>query len=338
MKTVLLLFGGESSEHEVSIASAKNVARSISPTKYLTLTAYIDREGEWWLVDGVGQMPDIDTPEITLDFENKAFIVGDSTITPDVVFPCLHGKNGEDGVMQALIEKMGIPFVGCGVDASQKCINKVYSKEIAESLGVKIVPYKVHNKGEALPSFSELSADLTDHLFVKPSRAGSSVGAHKASSQEELDAAIQDALLHDDVVLIEASIVPRELEVSILGTGEGAKASPVGEIVPDGEFYSYKSKYDPDSKSAVIIPAAVSSELADTVREQALAIYTALGCEGLSRVDFFSDTADGELYFNEINTMPGFTNISMYPKLWEQAGISNKELMDELLTLALERN
>lgn len=338
MKNVLLLFGGESSEHEVSIASAKNVAGAISTSKYATQYAYIDKQGVWWLVQAVDGVVGPDAQRIELDVAAKTITAGGVVLTPDVVFPCLHGKNGEDGVMQRLVLSLGVPIVGCGVAASEACIDKVASKRVAEANGVAIVPYVVLEKGQTAPLYEELAEKLSEKLFVKPSRVGSSVGAHKVTSQQELTDAIADALLYDDVVLIEASVDPRELEVAVLGSGDSAKASPVGEIIPEGEFYSYESKYDPASTSATVVPADITDELSDTIRSKALVVYAALGCEGLSRVDFFVDKTSGELYFNEINTMPGFTNISMYPKLWEHVGVSNEQLMDELLTLALTRN
>ena len=338
MKNVLLLFGGESSEHEVSIASAKNVVQAIASSKYATQYVYIDKQGTWWLVGEVSGDIGPDAQRIVLDLDAKTITAGDLLLTPDVVFPCLHGKNGEDGVIQRLVQTLGVAIVGCGVTASEVCIDKVASKRIAEANGIAIVPYAVYEKGQPEPTYDALALQLSASLFVKPSRAGSSVGAHKVGNQQELADALADALSHDDVVLIEASVDPRELEVAVLGVGDGAKASPVGEIIPEGEFYSYESKYDPASTSSAVIPADISGELSDSIREKALVVYRALGCEGLSRVDFFVDKNSGELYFNEINTMPGFTNISMYPKLWEQVGVSNEQLMDELLTIALTRN
>lgn len=337
MKTVLLLFGGASSEHEVSIASAKNVARAIPSTEYTTLYGYIDRHGDWWLVDDVDENPVTHGHAIQLDFDAKTLKVGDEPLTVDVVFPCLHGKNGEDGTIQSVLQDIHVPYVGCGVEASQNSMNKIASKQVANEHSATVVPYEVYTKGDAIPRYDELANKLSDKLFVKPSRAGSSVGAHKVTNQVELEAAIADALLHDDDVLIEAALDPRELEVAVLGNGADAKASPVGEIVPEGEFYSYESKYNPESKSAVITPADIPDDIAEEIKKQALEVYAALGCEGLSRVDFFLDKQTGKLYFNEINTMPGFTNISMYPKLWETAGLSNEELMDQLLKLAMTR-
>lgn len=335
MNTVLLLFGGESSEHEVSIASAKNVARAIPTGAYYALYGYIDRKGDWWLIESLDDSSLASGQPIICDFEKKVLQVGDKALAVDVVFPCLHGKSGEDGTIQALLDLLDLPFVGCGVEASQKSIDKVISKQIASEHGIAVVPYVVYLQGQPMPNFEELALNLSPTLFVKPARAGSSVGAHKVLNQGQLDEAVADALLHDDKVLIEAALQPRELEVAVLGNGVKAQASPVGEILPEGEFYSYESKYSPDSKSAAFIPADIPESLADDIRHQALTVYAALGCEGLSRVDFFLDKNSEDLYFNEINTMPGFTDISMYPKLWEATGISNEELIDQLLQLAL---
>ncbi|MFZ1301271.1 MAG: D-alanine--D-alanine ligase family protein [Candidatus Microsaccharimonas sp.] len=336
MTSVLLLFGGASSEHDVSIASALNVAKSISAEKYAVTYAFIDKEGQWWKVDEVPGTVAEHTPKITPLFEESLFQIGNDTFRPDVIFPCLHGKDGEDGVVQDLAEKLNIPIVGCGVKASEAGINKILTKHIVQPLGIQTIPYQTHTAGDPIPSFIDLAATLSEKLFVKPVNAGSSIGAHKVSSQDELATAIEDAHLYDAEVMIETAVDPRELEVALLGNTPNVEASPVGEIVPDEEFYSYESKYSPDSTSGIITPANIPDELSDKIRQQALVVYNAIGGTGLSRADFFLDKTTGELYFNEINTMPGFTNISMYPKLWEITGISNEALMDKLITLALE--
>jgi D-alanine-D-alanine ligase len=336
--TVLLLFGGESSEHDVSVSSARNVYAAIDDTKYEVLLGYIDTGGKWWLVNELdGEVDMSNARQLVAELGNRCFITtpDDMIVAPDVILPILHGKNGEDGTVQGLAQLLHIPIVGCDMTSSVLAMDKIASKEIFYSHGLKILPYKVHHQGEELLSFDDLRRELGGVMFVKPSRAGSSVGVYKVTSQPELDNALVAAHEHDEFVLIEkAADHPRELEVAVIGMPPHHKASGVGEIRPDGDFYSYDSKYDSSSQSQIIIPAEIASDVAAEIRQQALKAYAALKCRGLARVDFFLDQT-GELYINEINTLPGFTNISMYPKLWREEGLSYGELIDRLITSAL---
>lgn len=337
--TVMLLFGGESSEHTVSISSARNVFAALDDTKFDIILCYIDETGRWWLLESLDQVSDTqDLLQLVPVLGAKSFttIPNNKYITPDVILPILHGENGEDGTIQGLARLMHIPIVGCGVAASAVCIDKVLTKQLLEHGGIKTVPYAVHEISEPMPSFSKLSATLGNSLFVKPARCGSSVGVSKASNDEELATALDEAHKFDSKVLIEQAITARELEVGMLGNGSDARASGVGEIRPDSEFYSFESKYSASSQSKVIIPADIDSGLASEIRAIATRAYTLLGCEGLSRVDFFL-ADDGTLYLNEVNTLPGFTNISMYPKLWRQEGLSYSSLIESLISNALEK-
>lgn len=335
-RTVLLLFGGESSEHEVSISSARNVYAAIDDEKYDVILGYIDKQGIWWQLDDLNQRDDTESAsKLEPILGTGSFAVGsDDVIEPDVILPILHGKNGEDGSVQGLAQLLHIPVVGCDVTASAICMDKVATKEIMQASDINIVPYQIHHHADSMPRFDELSSKLSTTLFVKPSRAGSSVGVSKVSNQDELNAALDLAHRHDSVALIEKAMTIREIEVAVLGTPPNHEISVPGEINPGAEFYSYEDKYDQSSTSSVTIPAELSNELSERIRSLAGKVYSVLGCNGLARIDFF--LADDEtVYLNEVNTLPGFTNISMYPKLWQHQGVSYSDLIDKLIENAL---
>lgn len=337
-KTVLLLFGGESSEHEVSVSSARNVYAAIDEDKFDVILGYIDHIGRWWLLDTFeSEINTTDAVQLlpVLGARGFATLPHGRTVAPQVILPILHGKNGEDGAVQALAELLHIPIVGCDMASSALCMDKLATKRIVGGSGIAIVEYEVHKAHEPLPNFSRLSTALGSPLFVKPANAGSSVGVSKVQSDDELEVALKLAHRYDAVVLIERGLTAHELEVGVLGNVPTHQASGVGEVKPDGEFYSYESKYSSTSGSDVIIPADIADDLAESVRRQALEIYALLGCRGLARVDFFLDESN-RLYFNEINTIPGFTNISMYPKLWRERGLAYPDLIEKLIGLALE--
>jgi D-alanine-D-alanine ligase len=334
---VLLLFGGESSEHDVSISSVRNVYAALDDEKYEVILGYIDRGGKWWLVDRIGGDGETHgAPQLVPVLGAASFItVPDSRVVkPDVILPVLHGKNGEDGSVQGLAQLLHIPIVGCDMTASAICMDKLATKEILMTAGIHVAPYEVHHAGDPLPDFSHLSMKLGSPMFVKPTRAGSSVGVSKVYSEEELVKALDEAHKHDATVLIERGITGRELEVAVLGNPPHHKASGVGEIKPGDDFYSYDAKYAVTSTSQAIIPADLAERDTARIREIASRAYQLLGCSGLSRVDFFL-ADDGTVYINEINTLPGFTNISMYPKLWRQEGIPYSQLVERMISLAL---
>lgn len=336
--TVLLLFGGESSEHDVSISSARNVYAAINDTLYDVQLCFIDRQGKWWLIDEFDEYNDLESARrLSADMGAAAFVADDEmVVAPDVLLPVLHGKNGEDGSVQGLAQLLHIPIVGCDMTSSVLAMDKIATKDILSNYGIAVVPYQTHQQDEPLPIYDTLRTQLGDILFVKPARAGSSVGVARVSSAAELDTAIMTAHEHDEFVLIEQAVMSaRELEVAILGTPPHHQASVVGEIRPDGEFYSYDSKYSGTSQSALVIPAELDTAFTETVRTQALAAYAALKCRGLARVDFLL-SSEGTLYLNEVNTLPGFTNISMYPKLWRASGVPYGQLVDRLLSAALQ--
>ncbi|HUC96349.1 MAG TPA: D-alanine--D-alanine ligase family protein, partial [Candidatus Saccharimonadales bacterium] len=258
------------------------------------------------------------------------------TITPDVIFPALHGVNGEDGTVQGLVQLLHIPIVGSGVEASAVTMDKVTTKQLLEYNGVKTAPFEVHLSKEPFLSFHQLSEKLGSPLFVKPANEGSSVGVSKVKNDEELSVALTNAHKYDKKVLIEKAIIGRELEVGVLGSGAKIRVSGVGEVVADRDFYDFDSKYSTASQSRIIIPADLSSELSENIRSITKAAYSVLGCKGLARVDFLLSD-DNEVYLNEANTLPGFTNISMYPKLWRQEGMTYGGLIDTLIIDALEK-
>lgn len=336
--SVLLLFGGESSEHEVSVSSAHNVYAAIDDSKFDVTLGYIDKTGKWWLLDSLDEEINTnDASQLIPELGTKSLmtIPERGVIKPDIILPILHGKNGEDGSVQGLAQLLHIPIVGCDMTASAIAMDKVATKEILESRGIAVAPYHVHRIGSALPDFNHLSIKLGSPMFVKPSRSGSSVGVSKVYSEDELMTALDEAHKHDATVLIERGISGRELEVAVLGNPPTHEMSNVGEVRPSEDFYSYEAKYAATSTSKVIIPAELSESDRSRIRVLAGEVYSALGCRGFSRVDFFL-ADDGKVYVNEINTIPGFTNISMYPKLWREAGVSYPQLIERLIFLALE--
>ena len=334
--TILLVFGGESSEHEVSVLSARNVYAAIDNDKFEVILAFIDKQGVWWLIDDIVEnIVTHSAKQLIPQLGEGKFLIlpGNESIAPDVILPILHGRNGEDGSIQGLAQLMHIPIVGCDMTASSICMDKVATKEILESHGIAVAPYVTHLNGKALPDFQTVSNQLGSPLFVKPSRAGSSVGVSKVRTEQEFVEAIAEAHRHDDVVLIEKGIAGRELEVAMLGNPPDHKASVVGEIQPGDDFYSYDAKYASSSNSKTLVPAPLDDEITATVQAAAADTYEILGCRGLARVDFFL-ADDGTLYVNEVNTIPGFTNISMYPKLWHASGLAYAQLIERLISLA----
>lgn len=336
-RTVLLAFGGESSEHEVSISSARNVYASLDDTKYDIRLCYIDKFGKWWLLDEWTDMPQRHGgTQILVAPGTGSFMTlpGNHVLHPDLILPILHGKNGEDGAIQGLAAMAHIPIVGCGIDASALCMHKHQTKQVLKATNIPVVDWLMVTAASIHEAHEKLQTLGSGPWFVKPSRAGSSVGVSKVNQSEELQAALEKALSHDDVVLIEKAVHGRELEVAVLGNPPHHKASGVGEIIPGADFYDYDDKYSTTSASQIVLDAELSEDTRQRIRNLALKTYQELGCRGLARVDFLLDQ-DGTPYVNEVNTMPGFTNISMYPKLWQRTGMKYPQLIDHLIELAL---
>ena len=330
---MLLLFGGESSEHDISISSARNVYAAIDDDKYEVFLGYIDRHGKWWLLDSFDMhISTHGAPQLLLVPGNKSFVTmpEHKVIKPDVILPILHGHGGEDGSVQGLAQLLHLPIVGSDVVASAIGMDKLATKSIASAHGIQVVPYAWHHAADDTPDMSKLSLKFGSPLFVKPTRSGSSVGVSKVHDAAELAAALQEAHRYHSVALIEKAIKGKELEVAVRGTKPNHQVSGVGEIVTGDTFYSYDDKYASGSAARVIIPAEISDETKSEIQNAAKQIYELLNCSGLARVDFFLSD-DGVLYFNEINTLPGFTNISMYPKLWRHEGISYSQLIEHLI-------
>ena len=345
-KNVLVLFGGTSPEHDISMASAEAVIGSLG--RHNVIPVYITRSGKWLLYDGkLDNIQSIDwerfgTPAVlSPDRTNKGLlrIVGEKVknIPIDIVFPVLHGPDGEDGTVQGLCQLAGLPYVGCGVLSSALAMDKAFTKMVAKSLKIPQGEYLVFRAEELAdmePALKKARYKLGYPCFVKPAVGGSSIGITKAANKQELKEAINLALKYDNKVVIEKAVKGREVEVGILGQGTGVQASVVGEIIPDGEFYDYDAKYvKPGSKTP--IPADLPEEIAAEIRKYALELFRQIDGRGMARVDFFVDET-GKVLLNEINTVPGYTNISMYSKLWEATGVPRQALIERLLELALE--
>ena len=358
-----IIFGGRSGEHEVSLASAASVMANLDSEKYEAVPIAITKEGSWLLGTSPQQLlagegsasseyeedvPGAQTRAVTLTGDPRLRRLipvqeGEhlgSQGALDVIFPVMHGTYGEDGALQGLLEMANVPYVGCGVLGSALGMDKEKMKMLFASIGLPVVDYLVYRRidWERAPEaiLDAVEQRLGYPCFVKPVNLGSSVGVNKAHDREELMQAINEAAEFDRKVIIEHGIDCRELECSVLGNDEPL-ASLVGEVVSSNEFYDYRAKYI-DGKSQVIIPADIPQATADEVRRQAIQAFGVLELSGLARVDFFLERETSKVYLNEVNTMPGFTSISMYPKLWEASGLPYPQLIDRLIELAIERH
>lgn len=347
-KNVAVVFGGRSSEHEVSCISVVTVAKAIDDTEYNTYLIGITKEGEWLLVDSIAAIQDGSwrnsdkNAVISPDTKGEMIVLPEGTrIKLDVIFPVLHGMYGEDGTIQGLFEMSGIPYVGCGVFASAAAMDKFYTKLVVDTLDIRQAKY-VTVLRDQLTDMDKVVARVEKEqvypVFVKPSKAGSSKGVSKANDRDELVEALREAAKHDYKILVEECIVGRELECAVMGYGDTTKASGVGEILAAEEaaFYDFDAKYNNADSKTVIGPELPEGK-ADEIRRNAVAIFNALDGFGLSRVDFFLEKGSNCVVFNEINTLPGFTSISMYPMLWNAEGYDIKRLVKTLLDMAAER-
>lgn len=347
--TVVILFGGQSSEHDVSCKSAVTIINSLNTDKYNPVLIGITKEGRWLLTGSADQITDgtwriSGTPAIlSPDACDQCVLIWDSgqirKLPVDVIFPVLHGMYGEDGTVQGLFELSQIPYVGCGVLASAVSMDKLYTKIIVDTLGIRQARYvgiPVSDLKDMDTVVSNVEAELAYPVFVKPSKSGSSQGVSKAADQKELIQALNLAAKHDSKILVEETIAGREIECAVLGYGSTTQASGVGEILAAEAFYSYDAKYNNPQSQTVISPDLPSQTTAK-LQEYAVRIFQAVDGFGLSRVDFFVEHSTGEIVFNEINTLPGFTSISMYPMLFRACGLDTDQLVDELIALAMER-
>lgn len=344
-----ILFGGKSAEHEISLLSAKNVVDALDRSKYEPVLIGIDKSGRWVTSEPSKFLLNHTDPKrvalnkaesagVALVPQSEGRLTGldsaglDSSV--DVVFPILHGPLGEDGAVQGLLKLANVPFVGAGVLGSAVGMDKDVMKRLLRDAGLPVPKFLVFGRGQK-PDFAAVSKALGLPVFVKPANLGSSVGISKANDEASFHKAVATAFRYDTKIVIEENIKAREIECAVLGNQE-PKASIPGEIVPTHEFYSYEAKYLDDNGARLEIPAKLDAATVKQVQELAVKTFQALNCEGMGRVDFFL-TPDGKLYVNEINTIPGFTKISMYPKLWEASGIGYSALISHLIELAIER-
>lgn len=347
-----VIFGGTSSEHDVSKVSGTSVIKNLNKEKYDIISIYIDKDGKWYTYEK--PLEEVTILDIDADVSNDIKPIDNIEKilkSVDVIFPVLHGLGGEDGSIQGLFEMLKVPYVGCGILASSVGMDKVYTKVIFEKANIKQAKYEYVRKyedkyiyidkefNEEVINLNELALKIEKNLsypmFIKPSNSGSSVGINKVTNTEELKKAIEYAANFDKKVLIEEGIVGKEVECAVLGN-EDVISSCVGEIKPAEAFYTFDAKYK-NQESKVLIPADLPKEMSNRIRDLAIKAFKAIDGKGLSRVDFFANEKMDEIYINEINTLPGFTTISMYPKLFENVGIQYTELLDKLIQLALEK-
>lgn len=310
---IAVLYGGKSAEHDVSVESAKNVMAVMDKKKYIILPIEIDRQGE------------------------KHAILAGEMKNADVIFPVLHGSYGEDGTIQGLCKLLDKPFVGCGVLGSAIGMDKETTKRLLREAGIPVAEFvTIYNYPTTIADWKKIKKELGMPVFVKPANSGSSVGISKAKNEKQFREAVKLAFTHDNKVLIEEYIKGREIECAVLGN-ENPIASTLGEVIPKHEFYSYEAKYIDPNGAILEIPAKIPKKLADKIQKLAIKTFKTLYCEGMARVDFFLKE-NGDILVNEINTIPGFTKISMYPKLWGTSGVSYSKLIDKLIKLAIEKH
>jgi D-alanine-D-alanine ligase len=353
-RRVVVLFGGRSAEHEISCISARSVIDALDPATNQVIPIGITREGRWHVLDGppalpseTGRLPEVTDasgPAADLvegDGANRELVVADgSRVRIDIVFPVLHGPFGEDGATQGLLELAGVPYVGSGVLGSALGMDKAVQKVLFSAAGLPVVPHLAVTEAgwrEDPEAVFARAEELGYPVFTKPATLGSSVGITKVHGSDELDDGMEEAFRYARKALVEQAIAPiREIECAVLGNDDPV-ASTAGEVRPSHEFYDYDAKYLDEHGAQLLIPAEISDELLGRVQRMAVAAFRAVEGAGMARVDFFL-RGDGDLWLNEINTIPGFTSISMYPKLWEASGLSYPQLVDRLIELAIERS
>ncbi len=336
--SVLVLCGGQSTEHDISLLSAKNVIERLDPKKYQVSVVKISQQGEWhYFKNSQDYFSSVHSHVMhIIPGQKNPFHIADKAISVDCVFPVLHGTNGEDGTMQGLLDILQIPYVGADCLGSAIGMDKEVLKRLLEAANLPVVDRILVRQCDAQKTnYADVAKMLGSTVFVKPNSLGSAVGVNKVTDEKSFLSAIQDAFRYDEYILIEKAIVGREIECSVLGN-ENPTVSFPGEIVNHTAFYSYEAKYLDDAAATVKTPADLSPELIAQFKSLALKAYQVLRCSGMARVDFFLDK-NNKMVINEINTIPGFTNISMYPKNWEASGLSYSALLDELIKLGMSR-
>lgn len=352
-KTVLFLCGGRSDEHEISLISAKGILDALDRNLYTPLVVGISRQGKWYFENestfftGEFRADKIklneNAPTVTLapfskDGRGELLVEGKS-YQFDVVFPILHGPFGEDGTLQGMLDVMGVPYVGSGSRSSWICMDKVLMKVVCNAYDIKVAPFVVLRKTEDIAAHADKIKSFGYPLFVKPACLGSSVGISKVTRESELKPAVDLAFKHDSKVLVEKGIKGREIETAVLGLNGSPKVAAPGEVIPSPKvgWYSYDAKYLMSDGAEVVIPAKLDEATVSRIKKFSSKVFQALECDGLARIDLFMEEGTNELYLNEPNTIPGFTPISMYPKMWQASGMTYTQLISELIRLGLER-
>lgn len=347
-KKIAIVFGGRSSEHEVSLRSAFNIFKALDKTQFETELLGISKQGTWYLLSEknlseLTALNDSDlqnyTPVSLISFHGKPYILNLKTyekISFDCAFPIVHGTNGEDGTLQGLFKMVNVPFVGCGVLGSALCMDKEFMKITMSFAGIPNSKFMVLRKTEPT-SFDSVARNLGLPFFIKPANAGSSVGVHKIKSESDYSTKLQDAFQYDHKIIAEEFIQGREIECSVMGLNREPQAATPGELVVKHEFYSYEAKYLDENGAEIVIPAQLTESETEKIRSLATRTYTAMNCDGMARVDFFM-RPDGSLIVNELNTLPGFTKISMYPMMWQARGLSYSDLITKLIDVAFKKH
>lgn len=341
---ILVLLGGTNTEHEVSLVSGRAILDNLDPAKYAVTPIKINKDNTWTTLPNLAAnyhpAPTAKIKPVKQSVTTIKHTLAENKI--DIVFPVLHGPYGEDGTIQGMLELLRLPYVGCGVSASTVCMDKVLQKNICRDYQLPVMPFYWFTQGRWDQEKAQIQDSIRRQLpgyplFVKPANQGSSVGITKVKTKQDLSAALKLALTRDTKVIVEQGVdQAREIECAVLGPNHAPETSVLGEIIPHAEYYDYETKYLNDNSEAVI-PAKLNSKLTDSIQQTARLAYEVLGCDGLARIDFLLDQ-HGNYYLNELNTMPGFTPISMYPKLWEASGLSYPDLLDKLIDLALVRH
>jgi len=346
-KKIALIFGGKSAEHEVSLNSAKNIFKAIDKKKYDTILIGISKQGSWYQFeeDVFNQYKSLEDQQLKtkkmislMSYQGQPVIFSLETqekTSVDCAFPIIHGTMGEDGTLQGYFKIVNLPFVGCSVLSSAVGMDKDYMKRLMTEAGIANSKSVLLKKSESV-SYKDIVAKIGSPFFIKPANAGSSVGVHKIKNETDYAAKLKDSFLYDHKVIAEEFIEGREIECSVMGLNRAPKASKPGELIVNHEFYSYEAKYLDANGADIVIPARLDEKQTSQIQELAVKTFKVLGCDGLTRVDFFLKK-NGEIYVNEINTLPGFTQISMYPKMWEASGLSYENLISELIELAFRK-
>ncbi|MES0489796.1 MAG: D-alanine--D-alanine ligase family protein [Leptospirales bacterium] len=343
VNSVALLYGGRSGEHDVSCISAQFIEKNILTAGYKVIPVYIDRHGEWHLQERVHTNPEknIKRPVRLVPGDPPELVNENESVTFDFVFPIIHGTGGEDGTLQGLLDFFRIPYAGAGVLCSSLCMDKYFARQMFNQHDLPQVQYTRISRSEwendSNAVEDKISSNFAYPVFIKPCRMGSSVGVHKVAHENEISKAIEEALQYDDFLLCEEGKNVRELEISILGNYPDYQVSQIGEIEPNHNFYSYEAKYLDKDGASLTIPAQITEKEKQQIQSMALKAFAATSGDGFARIDFFMDKANGKILLNEINTLPGFTPVSMFPMLWLENGLDGPSLIQKIIDLGVQK-